>query len=211
MTSETLLYRPFMMDDLDDIAQILAPLWHSEAPEEVQKLHSVIDFASYAQRATFSEVAVKDEEVIGFVLARAGKASQETEAKWSSILEEKIEEAKQHDLESAAFLVAYDEAEERVNMPMLKNSNTDSDYELVFFAVEDAARGYGVGSKLLASAQSYLSSEGGTTAFLFTDTTCTWEYYERRGMRRVAQWAKTDPEDILPEEMFVYEMDLPRS
>ncbi len=211
MTNEALQYRPFMMNDLDDIAQILAPLWHNDAPKEVQNLHAVIDFASYAQRSTFSEVAVKDGEVIGFVLARAGKASQGTEAKWSAILEEKIEEAKKRDAESAAFLAAYDEAEERVNTPMLKDSNTDSDYELVFFAVGDAARGYGVGSKLLTSAQSYLSSEGGTTAFLFTDTTCTWEYYERRGMRRVAEWAKTNPEDILPDGMFIYEMDLPRN
>ena len=196
------------MEDLDDIAQILATLWHSDVPEDVQKLHSVIDFASYAQRATFSEVAVKDGEAIGFVLARAGKASQETETIWKRFLEERIEEAKNLDAESAAYLVAYDEAEERVNTPLLKDSNTDPDYELVFFAVGDAARGYGVGSKLLASAQNYLSSQGGKTAFLFTDTTCTWEYYEHRGMRRVAEWAKTNDEDILPEEMFVYEMDL---
>lgn len=208
MTDEVLQYRPFIMEDLDDIAQILAPLWHSDVPEDVQKLHSVIDFASYAQRATFSEVAVKDGEAIGFVLARAGKASQETETTWKRFLEERIEEAKNLDAESAAYLVAYDEAEERVNTPLLKDSNTDPDYELVFFAVGDAARGYGVGSKLLASAQNYLSSQGGKTAFLFTDTTCTWEYYEHRGMRRVAEWAKTNDEDILPEEMFVYEMDL---
>ena len=59
MTNEVLQYRPFAMEDLSDIAHILAPLWHSDVPEEVQLLHAVIDFASYAQRATFSEVAVK--------------------------------------------------------------------------------------------------------------------------------------------------------
>lgn len=208
MTNEVLQYRPFAMEDLSDIAHILAPLWHSDVPKEVQLLHAVIDFASYAQRATFSEVAVKDGQVIGFVLARAGKAPQETEAKWKQFLEDRIEEAKEQDAQSAAYLIAYDEAEERVNVPLLTNSSTDPNYELVFFAVGDAARGYGVGSKLLSSAQNYLSSEGGKTAFLFTDTTCTWEYYERRGMRRAAEWAKTDPEDILPEEMFIYEMDL---
>lgn len=208
MTNEVLQYRPFAMEDLSDIAHILAPLWHSDVPEEVQLLHAVIDFASYAQRATFSEVAVKDGQVIGFVLARAGKAPQETEAKWKQFLEDRIEEAKEQDAQSAAYLITYDEAEERVNVPLLANSSTDPNYELVFFAVGDAARGYGVGSKLLSSAQNYLSSEGGKTAFLFTDTTCAWEYYERRGMRRAAEWAKTDPEDILPEEMFIYEMDL---
>ena len=80
MTNEVLQYRPFAMEDLSDIAHILAPLWHNDVPEEVQLLHAVIDFASYAQRATFSEVAVKDGQVIGFVLARAGKAPQEMEA-----------------------------------------------------------------------------------------------------------------------------------
>lgn len=95
MTNEVLQYRPFAMEDLSDIAHILAPLWHSDVPEEVQLLHAVIDFASYAQRATFSEVAVKDGQVIGFVLARAGKAPQETEAKWKQFLEDRIEEAKE--------------------------------------------------------------------------------------------------------------------
>lgn len=116
---------------------------------------------------------------------------QETEAKWKQFLEDRIEEAKEQDAQSAAYLIAYDEAEERVNVPLLTNSSTDPNYELVFFAVGDAARGYGVGSKLLSSAQNYLSSEGGKTAFLFTDTTCTWEYYERRGMRSCSQeWQK---------------------
>lgn len=54
MTNEVLQYRPFAMEDLSDIAHILAPLWHSDVPEEVQLLHAVIDFASYAQpEATF--------------------------------------------------------------------------------------------------------------------------------------------------------------
>ena len=137
MTNEVLQYRPFAMEDLSDIAHILAPLWHSDVPEEVQLLHAVIDFASYAQRATFSEVAVKDGQVIGFVLARAGKAPQETEAKWKQFLEDRIEEAKEQDAQSAAYLIAYDEAEERVNVPLLTNSSTDPNYELVFFAVGD--------------------------------------------------------------------------
>ena len=32
MTNEVLQYRPFAMEDLSDIAHILAPLWHSDVP-----------------------------------------------------------------------------------------------------------------------------------------------------------------------------------
>ena len=57
--------------------------------------------------------------------------------------------------------------------------------------------------------QRYLAAEGASKAFIFTDTDCTWEYYEHRGMRRAAEQSFADDETrILPERMFVYEMDL---
>ena len=55
----------------------------------------------------------------------------------------------------------------------------------------------------------YLAAQGASKAFLFTDTDCTWEYYEHRGMRRAAEQSFAEnAASILPERMFVYEMDL---
>ncbi len=77
----------------------------------------------------------------------------------------------------------------------------------MLFAVAPETRGHGVGTELLAAAQGYLREQGAQRAFLFTDTDCTWEYYERRGMRRAAECA-FEPEELLPAKMFVYEMQL---
>ena len=92
---------------------------------------------------------------------------------------------------------------------LLEQSASNPDFELVLFAVSDSTRGLGIGSTLMKHAQHYLANHGGSKAFILTDTDCSWEYYEHQGMKRVAERSFADDKDrILPERMFVYEMDL---
>ena len=98
---------------------------------------------------------------------------------------------------------------EQADRDLLEQSGCDPDFELVLFAVSDNARGFGIGSTLMGHAQGYLAAQGASKAFIFTDTDCTWEYYEHRGMRRAAERSFADDgARILPERMFVYEMNL---
>ena len=54
----------------------------------------------------------------------------------------------------------------------------------------NVARSVGKGAAgltlLLDAAASYLRSEGGSSAYLFTDTSCSWSFYEERGLARAA-------------------------
>ena len=88
-------------------------------------------------------------------------------------------------------------------------SDCNKNFELLLFAVSEKARGCGVGSQLFARAKDYLISQGATKAFLFTDTSCTWQYYEKRGMRRAACLDfGEENKDGLASSMFIYEFEL---
>ena len=217
-------YRGLLPEDADALGAILGVTWHADGVGEdggeaaaggdaaspraelAQQLYGLVDFAQYAQRHTFAQVAVMDGKPVGVAMARAGKADAATQNRWKSVADDACQRlvALGQDLEEFdAFFRAMDE----VDVQLLAESGCDERFELVLFAVGPETRGHGVGTKLLAAAQDYLREQGARQAFLFTDTDCTWEYYEHRGMRRAAERVFA-PGELLPEGMFVYEMQL---
>ena len=140
-------------------------------------------------------------------MTRAGAADKETQAHWDAIRQRACKELDELG-GSSAELARFLESMEQADRDLLEQSGCDPDFELVLFAVSGRARGLGVGSALMGHAQRYLAAQGASKAFIFTDTDCTWEYYEHRGMRRAAEQSFVDEARILPERMFVYEMDL---
>ncbi|MBE6482028.1 MAG: GNAT family N-acetyltransferase [Actinomyces ruminicola] len=76
--------------------------------------------------------------------------------------------------------------------------------EITLLAVHAASRGHGVGSHLYDGFMEHLRAHGRTDFFLYTDSMCTYEFYERRGLMRVA--AREQKLDVpgLPETVGVY-------
>ena len=60
------------------------------------------------------------------------------------------------------------------------------DNELILFINDPSVRGQGVGATMLLRFEDYLRAQGARDYYLFTDTTCTYGYYERHGFTRVA-------------------------
>ncbi|WP_449135709.1 GNAT family N-acetyltransferase [Senegalimassilia anaerobia] len=201
-------YRPLLDEDIEALGAILGDTWHSYTDGRKRVTSGIIDFANFAKRNTFAEVAVVDDSPIGVIMARAGAPSEQTQAHWKAIEQDARKELDELG-GSSADLARFLEAMEQADRDLLEQSGCNPDFELVLFAVSDKARGLGIGSTLMKHVQRYLAAEGALKAFVFTDTDCTWEYYEHRGMRRAAEQSFADDETrILPERMFVYEMDL---
>ena len=180
-------------------------------PDQQRKLQELIglaDLGHMAQKHTFSQVAVEGSKPLGVVLARAGAASKETKEHWQGVLDRALSSASEIDAKEAQGYKDYMEAEHQTYAQLLDQASCSSEYELVLFIVSPEARGKGVGGQLMSRAKSYLKEAGATHAFLFTDTSCTWEYYERRGMRRAAEATTQGSTVPLPERMFVYEFSL---
>lgn len=205
---EPVEYRPIQNEDVEALGTILGDTWHAYADGRKRVVCGVIDLANFALRNTFAEVAVVDNSPIGVIMARAGIPDKQTQDHWASIKHHACEELNKLG-GCASDLTRFFDAMEKADRGLLAHSDCDPDFELVLFAVSSEARGLGVGSTLMDHAQRYLAAQGASRAFLFTDTDCTWEYYEHRGMRRAAEQSFADDgASILPERMFVYEMNL---
>lgn len=67
-----------------------------------------------------------------------------------------------------------------------RRARTELGLELTLFLVSARHRGSGIGSILFIDYLHRLRRGGGGRFHLHTDDGCTWEYYERRGMVRIA-------------------------
>ena len=78
----------------------------------------------------------------------------------------------------------FDSEYDRVNGEMLSNyrDGNDVDGELCLFAVDPNRKGQGIGSILLAEFEKRVN---GKNIFLYTDSNCTYQFYEKRGFERV--------------------------
>ena len=63
---------------------------------------------------------------------------------------------------------------------------------------------------MLDAAVSHLSSRGATRAHLYTDSNCSWKFYELHGFKRTATHRANREErrHDMPRESFLYELDL---
>lgn len=59
--------------------------------------------------------------------------------------------------------------------------------ELTLLAVDSSARGSGVGRALYQQFLEHLCEQGRTEFHLYTDSTCTFQFYENQGMTRVTE------------------------
>ena len=84
------------------------------------------------------------------------------------------------------------------------------DNEVTLLAVDRDVHGLGVGTVLLDAAVSHLSSLGATRAHLYTDSNCSWKFYELHGFKRTATHRANREErrHDMPRESFLYELDL---
>jgi len=83
---------------------------------------------------------------------------------------------------------SYDEANHRILVHYKRLLATEGkgspDGEICFLAADPATQGKGIGSKLLAELE---RREPGKLIYLFTDSNCTWQFYEHKGFERVGE------------------------
>lgn len=88
--------------------------------------------------------------------------------------------------DACAEYLSFVRATIRTNNRLLESSPLPHDNEVTLLAVDRDVHGLGVGSVLLDAAVSHLSSHGATRAHLYTDSNCSWKFYELHGFKRTA-------------------------
>lgn len=203
-------YRPFEEDDFDAVAAIVCEAWHAECPSlSYARLEAQADLAFCLARSTFSQVAVVNNKVVGVVLARAGQPRETDRLAWLSRQASALALMVEKDPGAVQEFYRYAQGEGRINAELVAQSQLPDTYEVVLLAVAERSRGTGAGSLLLDAAASYLRSEGAADAYLLTDTTCSWRFYEKRGLkRRAAYKTPRASRKVLASEYYLYGMEL---
>lgn len=164
-----------------------------------------------ASLSTFSQVAVIDGEARGISLARAGQtASTSIDEHWMDAERALLSQMRELEPNACAEYLSFVRATIRTNNRLLESSPLPHDNEVTLLAVDQDVHGLGVGTVLLDAAISHLSSRGATSAHLYTDSNCSWKFYELHGFKRTATHRANREErrHNMPRESFLYELDL---
>ena len=206
------LYRPFEDADFGAIAKILQRAWHSDSdiPNDAYGyLEASMDLAHCLSVSTFSQVAVNDDRILGIVLARAANDRNPRLARWgeaAKTYEQRMEQSEPRAAQAYRDSVARTQA---INAMMLEQSGLPATGELVLLAVDSEAHGLGIGSVLFDAVSSYLAACGEAKVYVYTDSDCTWSFYEQHGCKRMARYrSHREERHILPREMYMYGLDL---
>lgn len=97
-----------------------------------------------------------------------------------------------------------------IDRDLLKSCQKDYQGEVVFFAVDDAYQGKGVGKKLFRSLMAYMDTEHIQDVYLYTDTSCNYEFYENQGMTKRCEKGYTFDVNGRTEKMSFYIYDFRR-
>lgn len=154
--------------------------------------------------STYTQVAEQNGHVIGVLMGRVHGQPRLPRAVSNRLLTAvhmlKIAALGLSDLRSLGqyfgFSGVYRTLRERTSAPL-----TD---ELTLFAVSSAARGLGVGKRLYQNYLSHLRHHGRRSFYLYTDSLCSFGFYEKRGMTRTAEQDMTVYLDRTPEILGVY-------
>lgn len=200
-------YRPYQPGDIEDIKQIVNEAFYIH---RYVRGNIVLDSAQeiYVREcllgSTWTQVAVKDGHVVGVIMGHvAGQPRlrgrlENRLLSWGHMARALLLGAPQW--RSMRQYFAFD----RVYTKLRKQTDRPLADELTLFAVSATTRGHGVGKTLYADYMRHLRSLGRSDFYLYTDSLCTFQFYEKQGMTRIAS---QDMDLVLegnPEHLGVY-------
>lgn len=131
-------------------------------------------------RATQVIAAYEDGKLAGLLLAAVEGAPAHGLSLWRRLYVRSVELVMKLGFRDGN--ARYDEANREMLARWQQENRADG--ELCFLAADPRAQGRGVGTLLLLELE---RREPGKTFYLFTDSNCTWQFYEHRDFARVGE------------------------
>ncbi len=200
-------YRPYMEQDAQDVKAIINQAFTIDRfvnePRVVDAALEVY-LRTCLLGSTYTEVAVKDGRVVGIIMGRVagrdrlpGRLTNRARL-WGNMAKAAVLGAAQY--KSLVQMFAFD----TVYANLRKATTAPTTDELTLFAVDSTTRGHGVGQRLYDTYMAHLRAHGRSDFYLYTDTRCTFGFYEKQGMTRAAAQDMTIRLDGKPEPLGVY-------
>lgn len=205
-------YRSIRSEDFKFLEDIITETWWSDRWGREAGLSRAFARAylnSCLSQGSFSRVALAGGRPVGLIIGRSGPKPPAPSPRRRLAL-----------FHSQARLMSYPNGRRlgrsfhqwgQADAAMLRACKRSFDGELILLVTAREARGLGIGTGLLKRLFCYFRKTGVRRFFLFTDSKCSYSFYDRRGFKRLAQCRKTFPPAIpWPVSLFLYEYDLTR-
>ncbi len=182
-----IIYRKFKKDDLKYIEKLIYDEWFKnyKFSERIKKLYTKGYINLYLNKTNYIEVAELDNQLVGFLFGRIKKTS------FLKTLKYKI------NLLIIFFKLLFSKAGRRgikinkitnkSNNQLKKDSKMKLESELCLFIVNKDIRGNKIGVTLLNNFIEVLKENNIKNNYLFTDTYCDYNYYERLGYNKISK------------------------
>lgn len=200
------LLRPGRPEDIEEISEISRQMWFGDEVEgghEFSVLTARNDTLHLYREATYLQVAVADGAVMGTLMARVDGDEPHSDM---AAIEKDFERSEKQLLESehGQHIVHYLQSDRHDTEQMAERTRQDSQAEILLFLLSPAARGLHLGSRLFDNFLTHLQKRGGQSYYLYTDSDCTYGFYDHRGMRRVAEHMEAPTVDGGSYDKFIY-------
>ena len=184
-----IVYRPFREADAADLKQIINDAFHIYRYVTGELLLDAAVELYLRERllaSSWTGGAVRDGHVVGVIMGQvAGRPFLGGRGKNRLIAGKKVFRASIAGLSQwnsirqyFAFGPVYRKLRKKARSPL-----TD---ELTRFAVRSTMRGFGVGTQLYSDYVEHLRSLGRTDFYLYTDSFCSFGFYDKQGMTRAS-------------------------
>ncbi len=202
-----IVYRPYQPQDAEDIKKIINEAFYIHRYVTGRLvLDSALEIYLRERllASTWTRVAVQDGRVVGVIMGqvdgqpRLGGRFTNRLLTLAHTLRAGILGLPQW--KSMRQYFAFD----RVYGELRKKTPSPLTDELTLFAVDSSTRGLGIGKTLYRDYLDHLRSLGRSDFYLYTDSLCTFQFYEKQGMTRTASEDMNLVLDGKPEALGVY-------
>ena len=207
---EDITYRDLEKEDYPRLERIIGETWGFSRRCKDKKVAGLLEKAYWASLLTqenFARVALINGKPVGVVLARReGKGKRNFAMNFRGLF---YMFRLAVNAEGRSNLKIFRELNQQ-NRRMFKEQGEKFDGELIYLNIKKKKKGKGLGNQLWEDTKNYIKNSGGKNFFFFTDTTCDYKIYEKKGCRRIAASEKIL--DIGGQrkhlEMYLYKYDL---
>ena len=200
-------YLPFQSAYLDGMTEIIYQVWDMErlcGSAELGRVMAAKYLCGCFEESTFIMTAVKDGSPVGLILARAeGAEPLQAPLEWKGSLGRYSCQKK-----DLARVKQYDENLSQYQMACKTLMESCAEFfggEITLFSVSPRMQGMGIGTQLFQLARRYLSSFQCSQYFLYTDSTCTYAFYDAHGLKRIREGTMDSPLTGQSLRLFLYQ------
>jgi len=204
-------YRPYRKADAERAKQLINQAFFihrytgGEGPLLATALE--VDLRQSLSHSSFAEVAELDGKVVGVLMGRVvGQPHLPPHRAnmlrlWFTVAKMRI--IGRHQTNGVSQFFAFSKAYKKL-MKQAVAERGPLGSEITVFAVDSAMRGAGVGKHLYRDFCAQLKQSENSKFYLFTDTLCSFEFYEKQGMERAASTPMKMNLTDMPSEIGIY-------